>query len=95
MDFLSDENHEILIENGDFAIGDNEAQDIQRIVQAQRGEFRQFPALGVGMKNWLNGPLDKRKLKKDVALHLQSDGFQGVKVTIGDDYQINIEATRP
>lgn len=46
-------NDDLEIRNGDLLIGESSAQHQQHILLANKGEYKQFPELGVGIMNML------------------------------------------
>jgi len=88
-DILVDVNNDndLIIQGGDFKIGESDQQHIAHIILAQPGEYKQWPLIGFGIRNYVNGIIDasaKRKLK----LQLKSDGYG-----IGDISFINDKLT--
>lgn len=47
-------NDDLEIENGDLLIGLSDGQHQKHILIAEKGEYKQFPELGVGILNLLN-----------------------------------------
>jgi len=69
------ENRTLLIRNGDLVIGDSDAQNINDIMEAEKGEFKRTPEIGVGSNNFINGTRDSQNIKTITTLNLQLDGF--------------------
>ena len=71
-DILLDENFDLLFKDGDLVIGESTRQHQQLLLLTQKGENREFPTTGVGLKNWtldenpgdLNGEI-KKEFEKD------------------------------
>ncbi len=86
-DFLLFEN-DLLIKDGDFVIGESDLQHIEHIIASQRGGYKQFPLIGVGINQYINSPIDGI-LRREIQLQLQADGYglQQIKV---DSQTINI-----
>lgn len=74
-DILLDDNDDLLIQNGDFVIGESEQQEVEAILRAYPGWYKQFPTVGVGIMDYLNGP-DFQKLQPKIQIQLQQDGKQ-------------------
>ncbi len=53
-DLLLDENNDLLIQNGDFVIGSSDNQHQLDILVAEKGEFKEFPEIGVGIHEMLS-----------------------------------------
>lgn len=67
---------DIWIENGDLVVGDSDQQDVELILDAHPGEWRQWPLLGMGISQYLNMPADLARIQRDAAAALRYDGFQ-------------------
>jgi len=81
-DILLDENNDLLIQNGDFVIGESEEQEIRCILQAVKNDYKQFPELGVNLVEAINNNDTERALKQKIKLNLRMDGKDNVKVKI-------------
>lgn len=81
------------IADGDFVVADSETQELQNILSANQGEWRQFPLIGFGMSDWLLSPLDMAKFRKDVGLQLRLDGFKKYEVIL-EDGQLTVTGER-
>lgn len=53
-DLLLDENGDLKIENGDFVVGKSDEQHQLDIMLAEKGEFKEFPEVGVGIQQMLS-----------------------------------------
>jgi len=76
-DILLDVNNDLdlLIQDGDFKIGIADLQNIRIIMEAEQGQIRQFPLLGVGIRKMLNGQIGGEE-KRRIQLQLESDGYE-------------------
>lgn len=63
-----------LIASG-LTIGDATWQNEAIILQASKGEFKEYPALGVGIDEMLNDH-DATGWARDIALQLEADGMR-------------------
>jgi hypothetical protein len=75
-------------------IGNIDAQRVRMIVEAQKGEFKEYPTLGFGVQTYLKSPSTIRQrfiaelnkelktdnIKADVTLH--GDGFESFSVNV-------------
>ena len=52
-DFIFDSDGDIKIFNGDLAVEPSDNQHIQDIFLANKGQFRQFPTIGIGIESKL------------------------------------------
>lgn len=86
-------NPDLMIADGDFEVAVSDNQEIQNILDAHQGEFRQWPLIGFGIDDWLLAPLDLAKFRKDVSLQLRLDGFKKPQVTL-EGGQLTVSAER-
>ena len=81
-DILLDENNDLLIQNGDFVVGDSERQEIKMILQAVKNDYKQTPEIGVNLIEYLNSSGSARALQQIIKLNLRMDGKENVKFKI-------------
>lgn len=95
-DIITDSDGDLTILNGDLFINDSDSQHVDFIVTADKGQFRQFPLVGVGLRRFINGPFNQQEIRQAIRLNLESDGYNVRKVSISNDgkAKINIDATR-
>jgi hypothetical protein len=74
-DFLSDASGDLLVQNGDLVVGPSDQQHIEDIISSAPGWWKQFPAIGVNIFQFLNSVGQEQTLEKQIILQLQSDGF--------------------
>lgn len=76
-DILLDVNGDLdlVIENGDFKVGNPDMQNIRIIAEAEQGQIRQFPLVGIGIRRMLNGTIGGVE-KRTIQLQLQGDGYE-------------------
>ena len=91
-DILLDENEDLLIENGDFVIGDSNEQHIRHILRLAPGQNRMAPLLGANIIENLKGNLDG-DFKRKIRIMLAMDGVTVNDVQINND-ELNIDAKR-
>ena len=74
-DFQLDNNGELKIINGDFVIADATLQHQHHIIIAQKGEYKEFPEIGVGIANMI---LDEnpRKILTQIRRNFEYDGMK-------------------
>ena len=77
------DNNDLLIRNGDFVISDSGVQHIQHILEADSGQYKQHPKVGVGIRRALNGSIDA-EVKRLIQLQLESDGLEVESITYTD-----------
>ncbi len=97
MDFRIDNDGDIDISTGDFIVENSDLSHIESILVAQKGEWKQYPMLGVGITNYLNAPLTKANriaLEKDIKLQLESDAFKNIFVEVEESGKVNLNADK-
>lgn len=84
------------IRNGDLFVDYSDGQSIEFILKADRGQFRQWPLIGVGILRQKNGSVRPQELKQEIKLQLRSDNFKvkTLNVISGDQMGIEIDAKR-
>ena len=92
IDILDDSDGDLLIQNGDIVFGEADQQYIQDIMIAQKGHYKQSPAVGIGIRSHLKGNAGE-KLRREIKLQLDADGFNVKQVTVNNG-EINIDADR-
>lgn len=73
---------DIEIKNGDLVVGDSDSQDVEFIITAKPGQFYQFPTLGVGIVDELNGSISKQALRLKIKNNLEADNRRVNKIEI-------------
>jgi hypothetical protein len=89
MDLLLDEDNDLTIVDGDFEIGEDTAQRVELILQAQQGHFKQNPLTGAGLRQAIAGTLTGA-LKRTIQLQLEADGINLASIRQNGE-QINID----
>jgi hypothetical protein len=84
-DIILDSDGELIPENGDFKTGDNANNLISYLVQANKGEYKEFPEIGVGIETYLNGIKNIQEIERDIINELKADVFPDPDVDM-DDY---------
>ena len=64
--------YEPIIFNGDFDVSDSEKQEIETICFSQKGDFREHPLCGAGLRESQNAPLNA-EFKREIRLQLERD----------------------
>jgi len=57
LDFASNDDNTLLIQNGDFVIQNSELTQAKRIIYMHKGELRQYPLLGVGIESFIGSSI--------------------------------------
>lgn len=93
-DFLSDENGDLLIQNGDFVVGASDFQHVEDIITSFCGEWKQYPILGVGLLQYLNSQ-NPQKATTIIKQQLQSDGYNLQNAQVGVDTNGTLKVSFP
>jgi len=75
------ENNDLIIENGDFKIGESDQQSIELIIDSYLGHWKESPLCGVGVDLFLNSSGQQLALKRAISVQLEADGMINVNVT--------------
>jgi hypothetical protein len=75
-DILLTEDYDLQIENGDFAVGKADQQNVQIIFLAHPGEVKEWPMLGFGASKYLKSRVTQAKFYRDLKLQLEYDGYK-------------------
>lgn len=79
-----DDRYDLEIRNGDFVIGNSDIQNIRHIVEADQGQFKQWPKIGVAIRRYLDGN-NIGEMKRKALIHLKADGYTPRKVNQVDN----------
>lgn len=81
------------IDLGDFVLADSDQQSVQDIINAYKGNYKEFPLIGVGIDTYKHSTPDASELQSIVKKQLEADGFTVNSVTIIDK-QIYVDAIK-
>ncbi len=95
-DIITDETGDLSLQDGDILLGFSDSQHVEHIILADKGHYRQFPLIGVGLARYLNGNINPVALEQEISLNLESDNYSVKRVQIdpNDLAQIDIDAER-
>jgi hypothetical protein len=96
-DFLLDLNGDILIEGGDFVIGDSDDQHNETILVAPKGLVRWSLISGVGILRYVKSRFGIKEidaLRQETQLQLQIDGVASPEIIINSSTDITINGNR-
>lgn len=79
-------------DRGDWIVLESEQQHIEDIIVSNKGEFRQFPLLGVGGLNFLNSTLSIDDIRKRISRQLEYDNFNVENISLLRDGSIRVVA---
>lgn len=91
-DFLMDTDGDMLIVDGDIAVGDSTLQNQYLLLKLQPGELRQWPQTGVGLENYLDDD-DLGELEAEIRAQFVADGMTVNICKIFEDGKIEIDAS--
>ena len=57
-DIILNETNDLVFVNGDFKLDYSDEQNMASVIRANKGEFKQFPTIGVGIDYFLNSAKD-------------------------------------
>ncbi len=81
---------DLLISDGTLSIGDVREQNAQLIVISERGEFKEYPTLGVGLSKYVNSTGKEREMLREIKVQLALDGINNPTIEIVEG-KLNIE----
>lgn len=87
---LHNKTNDIVIRNGTIAIGVTDEQNAQLIVLAEKGEFKEYPQLGVGISQFLKSTGRENELLRTIRIQLALDGIRPKQLTYQQG-KLNIE----
>ncbi len=98
-DIALDDDFDLLFENGDLKISESDQQSIILILNTSVGAWKEFPTCGVGTRQYLASSGQALKLKREIEVQLQADGFQvngiNVKPNNEDKFDCYLDVIRP
>jgi hypothetical protein len=93
-DILLDSDEDLAFKDGDFFVGNSDQQHVQHILKADKGHIRQFPLLGVGLLDYVNGAVEPEVIRQLITTNLRNDNYNVKQVLVTNDYRISIDAER-
>jgi len=67
--------NDIKIANGDLDIGYSDNQHVEHILEANPGQYYQYPDVGYGVRKRLNGSIDIATEKKLIKQAIENDNY--------------------
>lgn len=86
-DLLLDSFGDLVIEEGDFAIGLSDMQHVKHIVEAQKGEFKEFPFMGFGVESYLKTNTNPLAFKRDLKIQLEYDSYKNTDIDLSKGFE--------
>ncbi|MEW5675598.1 hypothetical protein ABGT15_04740 [Flavobacterium enshiense] len=90
-DFILEE--DLLIEDGDFAVKFADQQNLEHLLLSEKGSYKEFPVLGVGIKKYINSPdaTSRLRLENEIDKQLSYDNFYVKVLDVNDLQNIKID----
>lgn len=73
------------IRQGDWEVGDSDAQHLACLAETNQGEWRQWPLLGIGVGQFLQDDISEAEIRHRVNVQAQYDGATVTEITYNDD----------
>ncbi len=90
-DIILDENNDLTFENGDLQIGDSESQHIKQLALLNKGDLKEYPLTGLGIRKYLKKTtLSHRQIIRDYKVELGADGFTNIEVSFNADGELEV-----
>lgn len=97
-DIILDDDGDLLIQNGDFVVGESDMQHLQLIVSLANGSLKQFPLQGVGIMSYSGSSGQAATLRNSIKIKAEADGYANITVNLQQDsdgfFQYNVDAER-
>jgi hypothetical protein len=77
------DNNDLVVAGGDFYVEFSDFQHIAHIVEADAGQYKQWPLLGFGIRNYINGAFDG-PVRRRLQLQLESDNHRAREIRFQD-----------
>lgn len=86
-------NTDLEIANGDFVFDHVDQQNIEILLLNQKGNYKEFPVLGVGITQYLKSPdtTSRLRLENEIDKQLSYDNFQVKTLDINNLNNIQID----
>lgn len=68
------------VRNGDFVIGDSIKQEVNLLLEIEKGELKQHPTTGVGIRTFLLSEDKESEIWKEINNELINDGFTNIEI---------------
>jgi len=84
-----DENFDLQTENGALKLGETSEQNAALIVNSEKGEWKEFPQMGAGLRHLVKLQNSEREIIREVSVALTFDGINAAVVI--KDGKLSIE----
>ena len=90
-DFVIEE--DIEIKDGDFRVAEASQQNLTHILLSQKGSYKEYPILGVGLSRYINSPdsTARLRLENEIDKQLIFDNFNVTTLDVNDLKNIRID----
>ena len=85
--------NDLLIQNGDIAITESDPQHIADTLNAFPGWWKENPADGIGIFQYVSSGGQEQNLKRQIIIQLQSDGYTVSNPLVNTDANGNLLIT--
>ena len=83
------ESYDLQAENGTLLLADTQEQNAALITNSEKGEWKEFPQMGAGLRQLVKSQSTEREIIRQVNVALQFDGINAA-ITIKDG-KLNVE----
>lgn len=91
-DLLVDQDDDLMIVNGDLAIGDSSATDVNLLMYSFKGEWKQHPVTGVEAITYVKKRNGLDRLKKEARQQLSQNNFKNISIQKnGEELNVNAD----
>jgi len=73
-DILLDENNDLKITGGDFAIGESLMQEVEMILSTNQGEWKEHPVIGANLVTQIRSNTNDARLERMLRIQMKLDG---------------------
>ena len=91
-DLLLDIDGDIDIAGGDLVVGECDEQNQLLMLQANKGDYKENPTIGVGVTNWLKDE-NPANLLAEIKKEAERDGMTVREVKFTDEGKIYLDAS--
>lgn len=90
-DILLDENFDLQIVNGDFAVGESTYQHQACLLMASKGEYKANPTTGVNSKKYLESERPDN-YAREIRQEFVADGMKVNSINISENLELTVDA---
>ena len=94
-DIILDDGGELQESNGDFLSGENDNNLIRYLIEANKGEYKEFPLAGLGIELLLNSNKNVQQINREIKKVLTGDVFTSPDIDLSEwPSRISLNRTR-